>query len=135
MQKPPYRLTNEKLWSAYTIKQSEKVKQRSVVNKLVDIVSLLRFELGQTTELNLFSAEIDLKFKTWIFAKNAGHGQFTDEQMEWLRMIRDHIATSMQITTNDLEYTPFDSKGGLGKLMRSMKGMLPGMGGMGGFGR
>lgn len=115
MQKPPYRLTNEKLWNAYTIKQADKVKQRSVVNKLVDIVSLLRFELGQTTELNLFSAEIDLKFKTWIFAKNAGHGQFTDEQMEWLRMIRDHIATSMQITTNDLEYTPFDSKGGLGK--------------------
>lgn len=115
MQKAPYRLTNEKLWNAYAIKQSEKVKQRNIVNKLVDIIALLRFELGQTEELNLFSADIDLKFKTWIFAKNAGHGQFSEEQMEWLRMIRDHIATSVQITPEDLEYTPFNSKGGLGK--------------------
>jgi type I restriction enzyme R subunit len=115
LQKPPYKLSNEMLWNAYSIKQTDKVKEKSVVNKLTDIISIIRFELGQTTELNLFSTEINLKFQTWIFAKNAGHGQFTEEQMQWLRMIRDHITVSMQITEKDLEYTPFDSKGGLGK--------------------
>jgi type I restriction enzyme R subunit len=40
---------------------------------------------------------------------------FTEEQTEWLRMIRDHIATSMSIVPDDLDYTPFNSKGGLGK--------------------
>ncbi|MCG8683260.1 MAG: hypothetical protein MI892_00160, partial [Desulfobacterales bacterium] len=56
-----------------------------------------------------------LKFQTWVFDENAGHGQFTKQQMEWLHMIRDHIAVSMSITADDLEYTPFDEKGGLGR--------------------
>jgi len=31
-------------------------------------------------------------------------------------MVRDHIATSMSITLDDFDYTPFDAKGGRGKL-------------------
>lgn len=115
LQRPPYRLSNEMLWSAYVIKQGDKVREKSVVNKLADIVSLIRFELGQTGELSLFSSEIAQRFQSWIFAKNAGHIHFSDEQMDWLRMIREHVTVSMQITKNDLEYTPFDGKGGLGR--------------------
>jgi type I restriction enzyme R subunit len=115
LQKPPYALSAEKLWMAYSIRQPDKVRDKSVVNKLADIVSLIRFQLGQTSELRLFSDAVNLRFRDWIMAKNAGHGQFTEEQTEWLRMIRDHIATSMSITPDDLGYTPFDAKGGLGR--------------------
>jgi type I restriction enzyme R subunit len=114
LQKAPYHLTNEKLWLAYSITQN-RVKQKNVINKLVDIVSLIRFQLGQTKELYIFSDEVDLRFRDWIFAKNAGHKQFTEEQTEWLRMVRDHIATSISITADDLDYTPFDASGGRGK--------------------
>jgi type I restriction enzyme R subunit len=115
LQKPPYKLSNEMLWNAYAIKQNDKVKEKNVINKLADIVSLIRFELGQTNELHPFSTEINLRFMKWTMTKNAGHIHFTEEQMEWLRMIREHIAISLQITEDDLGYTPFDSKGGLGK--------------------
>ncbi|MDR1397258.1 MAG: DEAD/DEAH box helicase family protein [Desulfarculales bacterium] len=115
LQKPSYHLTTEKLWMAYSIRRPDKVKQKSVVNKLADIVSLIRFQLGQTNELRPFSDEVNLRFRDWILGKNAGHGQFTDEQTEWLRMVRDHIATSMSITIDDLDYTPFDARGGRGK--------------------
>jgi len=108
-------LSTEKLWSAYSINQPEKVRSKNIVNKLADIISIIRFQLQQTTELHLFSDAVNLRFRDWIMAKNAGHGQFTEEQTEWLRMARDHIATSMSITLDDLEYTPFDAKGGLGK--------------------
>jgi type I restriction enzyme R subunit len=111
----PYRLTTEKLWLAYSIRCPEKVRDKSVVNKLADIVSLIRFQLGQTSELSLFSDAVNLRFRDWTLAKNAGHIHFSDEQLEWLRMIRNHIATSMSITIDDLDYTPFDSKGGRGK--------------------
>jgi type I restriction enzyme R subunit len=111
----PYRLTTEKLWMAYSIHQSEKVWKKSVVNKLVDIVSLIRFQLGQTDELRLFSDEVNLRFRDWTLTKNAGHIHFSDEQLDWLHMIRDHISTSVSITVDDLDYTPFDSKGGRGK--------------------
>jgi len=115
LQASPYHLTTEKLWMAYSIRRPDKVKNKSVVNKLADIVSMVRFQLGQTKELRLFSDEVNLRFRDWILAKNAGHVHFTEEQTEWLRMIRDHIATSMSITVDDLDYTPFDAKGGRGK--------------------
>lgn len=51
----------------------------------------------------------------WTLAKNAGNIHFTEEQINWLRMIKDHIATSMSIEKDDLELSPFDSKGGLGR--------------------
>ena len=47
--------------------------------------------------------------------KNAGDIHFTEEQMEWLRMIKEHIATSLSIIPEDLDLSPFDRKGGLGK--------------------
>jgi len=116
--KAPYHLTTDKLWNAYSINQSDKVRNKSITNKLADIISLIRFQLGQTAEIRLFSDEVNLRFRDWMLVKNAGHGQFTDEQTEWLRMVRDHISTSMNITVKDLDYTPFDAKGGRGKFYR-----------------
>ena len=40
---------------------------------------------------------------------------FTPEQMEWLQLVKDHIATSLSIQTEDLDLSPFDRKGGLGR--------------------
>ena len=115
LQKPSYNLTTEMLWKAYSISRPEKVRGNNAVDQLADIISLIRFQLGQTQELSPFSNEVNLRFRDWILAKNAGHKQFTEEQTEWLRMIRDHIATSMSVTPADLEYTPFNGKGGLGR--------------------
>jgi type I restriction enzyme R subunit len=44
---------------------------------------------------------------------------FTDEQMVWLDKMRDHIATSLRITTEDFEYTPFAERGGMGGAYRA----------------
>lgn len=122
MQKSPYQLTTEKLWTAYAVCNPDKVRKKSIVNQLADIVSLLRFQLKQTEELRPFSEDVNQRFQDWIFAKNAGSIHFTEEQTEWLRMIRDHIATSVNITKEDLEYTPFNSKGGLGKFFKLFRG-------------
>ena len=51
----------------------------------------------------------------WTLKKNAGDVHFTEEQMEWLRLIKEHIATSLSIIPDDLDLSPFDRKGGLGK--------------------
>jgi type I restriction enzyme R subunit len=108
-------LSAERLWSAYSIVRKEDVKAKSPINKLIDIVSLIRFELGQTADLKPYSVIVDSNFKKWVFNKNAGHGQFTEKQMEWLRMVKDFIASSMAITRDDLDLAPFVDNGGLGK--------------------
>ena len=33
--------------------------------------------------------------------------------MEWLRLIKEHIITSLSIEPSDLDLTPFDRRGGL----------------------
>lgn len=110
----PYFLTRNILWSAYEELYPHKVKNR-VDDKLADIISLIKFELNQIDTLQSFASQTNNKFKKWIFDKNSGYGQFTEEQMEWLRLIRDHIALSMNIQKEDLELTPFNNMGGLQK--------------------
>ena len=53
------------------------------------------------------------EFTQWILRQNVGTVIFTNEQMAWLRLIKDHIASSLSILPEDLDLTPFDKKGGL----------------------
>ena len=116
MQQTPYFFTMDKLWQAYSVKFSDKVKSLTAIKKLTDIVSIIRFELGYTKELDLYAAEVNLKYRDWIFAKRAGNPHyFTPEQDKWLQMIRDHIAVSLSVTKDDLDLDPFGEQGGLGK--------------------
>jgi len=111
----PYSLTVERLWGAYYQLGNNKVKGISTKRMLTDIVSLIRYELKINEELAPFSEVVNRNFKDWVFRKNAGHIQFTEEQMEWLRMIKDHIMTSLKITPEHFNFTPFDALGGIGK--------------------
>lgn len=105
-------ITVERLWDCYYIKFTNKVK-RGTVAQLTDLISIIRFEIGATDELTSFADRVNANFKEWTFRKNAGYSQFTEEQMEWLRLIKDHIISSLSILDEDLDYTPFDHKGGL----------------------
>ena len=115
LQKPPYSLNMPLLWQAYETVNPGKVKAKSPEVMLADIVSLLRFELGFDRDLRPFSYMIDANFKNWVFAKNAGNVQFTPEQVTWLRMIKEFIAASLCITRDDMDLSPFNASGGLGR--------------------
>ena len=38
--------------------------------------------------------------------------------MEWLRMVKDHIVSSVRIDKDDFELSPFVDEGGLGKMWK-----------------
>lgn len=102
------------VWRAY--EQLEKATG-SPKSELIALVSLLRRISGIDSTLIDYSNKVDLNFRDWILKKNAGqHNRFTEEQMQWLRMIKDHIATSIHLDEDDLDYTPFDAEGGKGKM-------------------
>lgn len=104
-------ITVERLWDCYAVKKPDKVK-RGTMAELTDLISIIRFEMGYSDNLVPFAERVNYNFMQWTFQRNAGNIQFTEEQMDWLRLIKDHIATSLSILPEDLDLTPFDRKGG-----------------------
>ncbi len=108
-------LAPDYVWDAYST--LEDVKSKQPKDELTALISLIRRACGIDKELKPYDKTIDENFRKWIFKQNAGnHKRFTDEQMEWLRMLKDHVVSSYHIEIDDLDYTPFDSKGGRGKM-------------------
>lgn len=105
-------ITVERLWDCYAIKHPDKVK-RGTMAQLADLISIIRFEMGYADNLVPFADKVNYNFMQWTLRRNAGAIHFTEEQMEWLRLIKDHIASSLSILPEDLDLTPFDRKGGL----------------------
>lgn len=102
------------VWRAY--EQLENVSGQPK-NEMVALVSLIRKVAGIDTALTPYDKIVDKNFADWVWKKQQGAAiKFTKEQMDWLYMLKDQIATSVHIETDDLDYTPFDAKGGRGKM-------------------
>jgi type I restriction enzyme R subunit len=114
LSKPPLMLTTERLWNAYACVQASQVKGADRKRQLTDLVSLLRFASGLDAELKPFADDVDKRFQAWIFRHNAQRGTaFTPAQTEWLRLMKDHIASSCSISRKDFDYAELADKGGL----------------------
>jgi type I restriction enzyme R subunit len=101
------------VWRAYELLESVSGQPK---NELVALVSLIRKVAGIDTTLTSYDKTVDRNFQNWVFKKQAGTLKFTEEQMLWLRMLKDHIAASVSLSVEDLDYTPFDAQGGKGKM-------------------
>lgn len=104
-----------RVWRAYAL--LDEVKGEDPANELTALVSLVRRACGIDTTVVRYADVVRRNFQNWIMKRHSGNGEkFTNEQMEWLHMIRDHIINSFHIDRADLETAPFDAQGGLGKL-------------------
>lgn len=117
----PYNLSCDLVWSSYSVtaefdnSKPHTHQKKGVVHRLMDIISIIRYELGQEKILRPFEEGVAERFQSWMFSENAGSEHFTEEQMTWLRMLRDHIATSGSVSAEDLELSPFGEEGGLAR--------------------
>ncbi len=89
------------VWDAYA--QLETVKGNSPKNELVALVSLIRRVTGIDQQLTPYNNIVDRNFQKWVFGKQEGPLKFNEEQMNWLRMIKDHIATSFHVELDERE--------------------------------
>jgi type I restriction enzyme R subunit len=112
---PPYVLTPSKLWQAYRQLEEQKVKGRVSDRQIANFISLLRFEIEKTKELEPYLDTVDKRFAEWLGRQREEGVEFNEEQLKWLRLIKDHIATSVEVLKEDLEDAPFNQLGGLGK--------------------
>ncbi|HEY1943498.1 MAG TPA: DEAD/DEAH box helicase family protein [Roseiarcus sp.] len=109
------RLAPAYVWRAYA--HLDDYKGDTPASEITQLVALIRRVAGLDDKLMATEDRVRRNFQTWILKRHSGAGEkFNDEQMDWLRMIRDHIATSMRIERDDLDFAPFDAKGGLGRM-------------------
>lgn len=101
------------VWHAYDVLESASGQPK---NELTALVSLIRKVAGVDATLTPYDKTVDRNFQEWVFKKQAGPVKFTEEQMKWLRMLKDHIAASVAVAVDDLDYTPFVEDGGRGRM-------------------
>jgi type I restriction enzyme R subunit len=77
-------------------------------------VSLVKFAIGKEGQLEPFPESVRHRFNNWVTEQQNGRA-FSDEQLQWLRAIAEHVGASAEITMDDLETIPFSQQGGLGK--------------------
>jgi len=132
--------TEDRLWDAFAATRPGKVKGRSQAGRFADLVALVRFALEHQPVLQPFAESVDERFNEWLRAKDGAISQpstikdqrpvpgsraFTPDQLSWLRLIRDHIATAISIEPEDLQLSPFNQRGGLGKAYQLFGEQLP----------
>ena len=118
------RLKNDKpllaplrVWQAYSLLDEYKGQQPAT--ELSALVALIRRVCGIDAMVSPYSETVRRNFQNWIMTHHSGSGEkFNEQQMDWLRMIRDHIVTSFHLDRDDLEMAPFDGKGGMGQMYK-----------------
>jgi len=101
------------VWRAYEALEQCNGSPR---NELTAIVSLIRKISGLDTTLTAYDKIVDKNFQDWVFKKQAGAIKFNEEQMQWLRMIKEYVVNSFHIDKDDFDLNPFNAQGGLGKM-------------------
>lgn len=106
-----------RVWNAYS--RLDDYKGSEQISELSALVVLIRRVCGMDMKLTAYDEIVRRNFQNWILKRHSGKGEkFNEEQMAWLRMIRDHIISSIHIGRDDLELAPFDGQGGLGKMFQ-----------------
>ena len=111
------RLAPLRVWQAYVLLDDYKGEQPA--SELTALVALIRRACGIDATISPYSDTVRRNFQHWIMTHHSGGGEkFNEEQMAWLRMIRDHIISSFHLDRDDLDMAPFDGKGGMGQMYK-----------------
>jgi type I restriction enzyme R subunit len=117
VQAPPRSWTPQRLWQAYEKLAADRVRGSGGA-LLTDLVSLVRFALHHEGELVPYADQVEARFAAWLAQQESRGRRFTDEQRQWLVLIRDHIAANLGVAMEDFDYPPFAERGGRGRAVQ-----------------
>jgi len=104
-----------RVWQAY--RQLDDYQGAQPISELTALVALIRRVCGMDAKLSTFDDTVRRNFQNWVMKHHSGGSEkFNEAQMDWLRRVRDHVANSFHIERDDLEMSPFDGQGGLGRM-------------------
>ncbi|KTD35005.1 Type-1 restriction enzyme R protein [Legionella nautarum] len=104
-----------RIWHAYA--HLDKYQGDNPISELTALVALIRRVCGIDNRITPFNKTVRKNFQDWIMKYHSGNSdKFNEQQMAWLHLIRDHIASSCHFERDDLDMAPFNAKGGLGRM-------------------
>ncbi|WP_343269904.1 DEAD/DEAH box helicase family protein [Kordiimonas marina] len=103
---PPRYLTTANVWQAYKRLDAAHVRGAPVDDQLTEVVSLVRFALGQVDMLEPFAAVVEQRFNLWLGREKKAGRAYTAEQESWLRAIASFIAANAEISPRDFQEAP-----------------------------
>ena len=109
IRQPHQEWTPAVIWKSYEMLDKT---NRSIQNKTVDLVSLVRYTLGIMPELVPFAEVVEERYQGWLLTQDQRGARFTDEQRRWLDAIKDYICTGVTFETPALDAVPFIDWGG-----------------------
>lgn len=104
-----------RIWQAYA--HLDQYQGDNPISELTALVALIRRVCNIDSRITPFNKTVRKNFQNWIMRYHAGgSNKFNEQQMAWLHLIRDHIASSIHFEREDLNMAPFDAQGGLGRI-------------------
>ena len=119
IKRPPYNWTPDLIWSAYEAIEVDHVRHADR-HTVADLVSLVRFTLGEDDELVPYAEKVRERYQAWLAQQEQSGVQFTERQRWWLDKIAEVIATSAGVTAEDLDIAPFTERGGVDGAVRDL---------------
>lgn len=111
MARPPWMLNDARVWDCY--RRLHGGQTRAATGLLTDLVSLVRYAIGTHAALEPLSVDIERRFNLWLGREKRAGRDYGEEQLAWLRLMRDYVASNIEVTMQDLrESSDFSARGG-----------------------
>jgi type I restriction enzyme R subunit len=99
------------VWACY--RRLHAGQTRAPAGLLTDLVGLVRYAIGARAVLAPFAPDVNRNFELWLGREKKAGRDYTEAQMEWLRLMKDWVASNVELTMDDLrEASDFSSRGG-----------------------
>jgi type I restriction enzyme, R subunit len=80
---------------------------------LTDLIGLVRYAIGARAELEPLASDVNRHFELWLGREKRAGRDYSEEQLAWLRLMRDFVANNVEVTMTDLrEVSDFTARGG-----------------------
>jgi type I restriction enzyme, R subunit len=118
--RPPYNWTPDLIWDAYVAIEIDGQRPPATQRTLTDLVSLIRFTLGEDDQLVPYAERVKERYAGWLAQQEQAAVVFTDTERWWLDRIVQVIAASAGISPADLDNAPFTERGGTDGAIRDL---------------
>lgn len=115
LRKPPYEISTDEIWNAFHRIDNTKVKPLGETKNPSNLITLTQYAIGKLDKLEPYTDNVDKKFNDWVSENESKGRRFTEEEMVWLKMMKNHVSSFMEINMMSFNQPPFVNKGGAAK--------------------